>query len=117
MVPGAMEESLERQVAMVSHCNTDWYADQFSQDSQSYSPCMHRNIVVDSSGSRRFVESEVTDDIKVRCLCMDCGMFLTEAGDSGTWHEESLEESPDQQLGDDFEEIGLAEREEVKEWQ
>jgi hypothetical protein len=52
---------------------------------RSYSPCMHRNVVVDTSGSRRFVEGEVIDDILVRALCLDCGEYLTESEVRGTW--------------------------------
>jgi hypothetical protein len=70
---------------MVSHCGTDWYADRFSANDRSYSPCMHRNVVVDTSGSRRFIEGEVIDDILVRALCLDCGEYLTEAAIRGSW--------------------------------
>jgi hypothetical protein len=53
--------------------------------SRSYSQCLHRHVVVDSSGSRRFVEGEVTDDILVRALCLDCGEYLTESEIRGSW--------------------------------
>jgi hypothetical protein len=78
---------------------------------------MHRNVAVDTSGGRRFVEGEVTDDILVRALCLDCGEFLSESDVRGTWRGESLEESPSLQLEDDFEDDVVPNREEVKEWQ
>ena len=102
---------------MVSHCVTDWYADRFSNKDHSYSPCMHRNVVLDTSGGRRFVEGEVMDDIMVRALCLDCGEFLSESDVRGMWRGESLEGSPSLQLGDDFEDDVVPNREEVKEWQ
>jgi hypothetical protein len=103
MVPGAMEKSLERQVTMASHYSTDWYADCFSDNDRGYSPCSHRNVVVDTSGGRRFVESEVTDDILVRALCLDCGQFLTESEIRGTWRGELYEIESNFQLEDEYE--------------
>ena len=73
---------------MVSHCGTDWYADRLSENDRSYLQCPHRHVVVDSSGSRRFVEGEVTDDILVRALCLDCGEYLTESEIRGSWEGE-----------------------------
>ena len=86
---------------MVSHCSTDWYADRFSDNHHGYSPCMHRNVVVDTSGGSRFVEGEVTDDILVRALCLDCGMYLTESEVRGTWSGENLPAEIDLQLEED----------------
>lgn len=86
---------------MVSHCSTDWYADRFSDHDHSFSPCMHRNVVVDTSGGRRFVEGEVTDDILVRALCLDCGEYLTEFEIRGAWDGESHEIEMNLQSEDD----------------
>jgi hypothetical protein len=83
------------EVTMVSHCNTDWYAD------RSYLPCPHRQVVVDTSGSRRFVEGEVTDDIVVRALCLDCGEYLTEAAIRGSWDGEPQEMAPILEIEED----------------
>jgi hypothetical protein len=101
---------------MVSRCSTDWYADPFSDNGRGYSPCMHRKVVLDSTGGRRFIDGEVDDDVLVRCLCMDCGEYLSESGDNGTWRGESLEDSLGLQLGDDFEDAVVPIREEVNEW-
>ena len=73
---------------MVSHCGTDWYADRLSDDDRGYSPCMHRKVVLDTTGGRRFVDGEVTDDILVRALCLDCGEYLTESDIRGSWNGE-----------------------------
>jgi len=67
------------------------YADRFSDTDPSYSPCLHKNVVVDLSGGRRFVEGEVTDDILVRALCLDCGEYLTESEVCGAWDGEPCE--------------------------
>ena len=88
---------------MVSLCNTDWYADRFSDNDRGYSPCKHRNVVVDTSGGRRFVEGEVTDDILVRALCLDCGEYLTESEVRGAWQGEYHEIEPILELESDHE--------------
>ncbi len=82
-----------------------------------FSPCMHQHVVVDTKGGRRFVEGEVTDDILVRALCLDCGEYLSEFEVYGTWRGESLEESLGLSLDDDFGENIDFNGEEVKEWQ
>jgi hypothetical protein len=76
------------EAAMSNGGSSDLYVDCFSDNNRGYSPCMHRNVVVDSSGGRRFVEGEVTDDFLVRALCLDCGEYLTESEDRGTWRGE-----------------------------
>jgi len=70
---------------------SNWYADRFTDTDRSHSPCMHRNVVVDLSGGRRFVDGEVTDDILVRALCLDCGEYLTESEIRGAWDGEPSE--------------------------
>ncbi len=64
-----------------------------------FSSCSHRNVVVDLSGGRRFVEGEVTDDILVRALCLDCGEYLTELEIRGTWDGEPHELVPNLRIG------------------
>lgn len=67
------------EAVMSNQWSSDWNVDRLSDFGLSYSPCMHRNVVVDTSGGMRFVEGEVTDDILVRALCLDCGEYLTES--------------------------------------
>jgi hypothetical protein len=83
--------------------SSDWYADQFSDTDRAYSPCMHRHVVVDTSGERRFVEGEVTDDILVRALCLDCGEYLNESEVRGAWRGEYHEIEPILELEGDYE--------------
>ena len=67
-----------------------------------YSPCLHRQVVVDTSGGRRFVDGEVTDDILIRALCLDCGEFLTESEVRGTWSGEPHQIEPNLHLEEDI---------------
>jgi hypothetical protein len=83
--------------------SSDLYADRFSDNNRGFSPCMHRNVVVDTSGGRRFVEGEVTDDILVRALCLDCGEYLTESEVRGTWRGEPHSVRSNFQLENDHE--------------
>ncbi len=83
--------------------SSNWYADRFSGNDPSYSLCMHRNVVVDTSGGRRFVEGEVTDDILVRALCLDCGEYLSESEIRGTWSGEPHEIELSLELEGDYE--------------
>ena len=80
--------------------SSNWYADRFTDTDHSYSPCMHRNVVVDTSGGRRFVEGEVTDDILVRALCLDCGEYLTESEVRGAWDGEPRDSGANFQVED-----------------
>jgi hypothetical protein len=82
--------------------SSNWYVDRFSDNDRSYSPCMHRNVVVDTSGGRRFVEGEVTDNILVRALCLDCGECLTESEVRGAWVGEPHHTRTNFQLEDDY---------------
>ena len=75
----------------------------FSDNDRSYSLCLHKNVVVDLSGGRRFVEGEVTDDILVRALCLDCGEYLTESEVRGAWDGEPREVKASIQLEADYE--------------
>jgi hypothetical protein len=100
MVAGAVVSKIRMEVAMSSGWSSDWYADRFSDNDRGYSPCMHRNVVVDACGGRRFVEGEVTDDILVRAICLQCGEFLSES-DTGSWDGEPHVEEIIQLEGDD----------------
>lgn len=84
---------------MISNRN----ADRITDTDSFYSSCPHKNVVVDLSGGRRFVEGEVTDDILVRALCLDCGEYLTESEVRGAWDGEPLEIESSIQLEDDYE--------------
>ncbi len=86
---------------MSSSWSSDWYHDAFSDNDFCYSPCMHRHVVVDTSGSRRFVEREVTDNIMVRALCLDCGEYLTESEVRGAWDGEPHDIRENSKLEDD----------------
>jgi len=81
--------------------SSNWYGDRFSSNDRSYLRCMHRNVVVDTSGGRRFVEGEATDDIMVRALCTDCGQYLTESEIRGTWDGEPHEIGSNLELEED----------------
>lgn len=54
-----------------------------------YSPCLHHHVVVDTTGSRRFCQGEVTDDIQVRLQCLDCLEYVSEAEVRAAWQGES----------------------------
>jgi hypothetical protein len=82
---------------------SNWYVDRYSEYDCSCLPCMHRNVVVDTTGGRRFVEGEVTDDILVRALCLDCGEYLTESEVRGAWRGEYHEIEPILELEGDYE--------------
>lgn len=45
--------------------------------------CIHENTVLDTTGSRRFVDGDVDDDIEVRVLCLDCKETISETDISG----------------------------------
>jgi len=81
--------------------SSNWYADRFTDNDRSYSPCLHRNVVVDTSGGMRFVEGEATDNIMVRALCLDCGEYLTESEVRGMWDGENHQIELDLQLEED----------------
>jgi hypothetical protein len=64
-----------------------------------YSPCLHRHVVVDTTGSRRFRAGEVEDDIIERLRCLDCLEILSQAEVRAAWGQESTEDLPAFQLG------------------
>ena len=41
-------------------------------------PCLHRNIVLETSGGTHFSAGEVWDDIQESLLCLDCMEHVTE---------------------------------------
>jgi len=78
-------------------------------------PCSHRHVVAVSTGSRRFSQGEVIDDIQERLQCLDCLEYVSESEVRAAWSGKSLEEEPPSQMGDDFEQEDVPVREEVKE--
>jgi len=63
-----------------------------------FSPCMHRHVVVDTSGGRHFTAGDVWDDILVRVLCLDCLDYLSEAEVRAAWGQERENRSTGFQL-------------------
>jgi hypothetical protein len=68
-----------------------------------YSPCLHRHVVVDTTGSRRFRAGEVEDDITERLRCLDCLEILSQAEVRAAWGQESAEDMPVLQVGENYE--------------
>jgi hypothetical protein len=94
-----MASSVTMEVAMSS----DWFVDPLLEGDPGYSPCMHRHVVVVTTGSRRFVEGEVVDDIVDHLQCLDCLEYVTEAevraARSGTSLEILIGEGGDDDVG------------------
>ena len=80
-----------------------------------FAPCLHLHVVVVTTGSRRFSQGEVTDDIQERLQCLDCLEYVSELEVRSAWSGVILEEEPASQLGNDFEQEDVPVREEVKE--
>ncbi len=59
-------------------------------DYMNFTPCMHRNVVVETSGGMHFSEGEVWDDIQEKLVCLDCGEYVTEAEVRGSWGQEPM---------------------------
>lgn len=58
-------------------------------------PCMHRHVVLATSGGMYFCEGEVCDDIHEELLCLDCMETLTEEEVRARWNGDSTEEDCD----------------------
>jgi len=69
-----------------------------------FAPCLHRHVVLDTTGGRRFSAGEVEDDIQERQLCLDCLEVLTEAEVRAAWGEEVEELLQFLQVGENHEE-------------
>jgi hypothetical protein len=50
-----------------------------------FSPCLHRRVTTEITGSRRIVEGEVWDDIQERLVCLECGEYVTEEEVRAGW--------------------------------
>ena len=74
-----------------------------------FSPCMHRHVVVVITGSRRFSQGEVTDDIQERLQCLDCLEYVTEAEVHAAWDGVNIEEIAALQVEDDLERLEVKE--------
>jgi hypothetical protein len=73
------------EVAMSDGWSSDWFQDEFSNDDRDYSSCLHRHVVPVTTGSRRFSQGEVYDDIKVFYQCKDCMEYVSEVEVRGAW--------------------------------
>ena len=47
---------------------------------------MHRHVVIENSGSRRFSQGEVVDNIQEHLVCLDCGEYLDQEDVLSAWH-------------------------------
>ena len=72
-------------------------------------PCMHRHVIAVSTGSRRFSQGEVTDDIQERLQCLDCLEYVTEAEVRAVWNGVSIEEIAALHVEDDLERLEVKE--------
>jgi len=64
-----------------------------------FSPCMHRHVVVVSTGIRRFEAGEVTDDIEEHVECIDCSEYLSELEVRAAWEGNIPSKDSNFQLG------------------
>jgi len=55
----------------------------------NFSPCLHRRVVIETTGSRGFSQGEVTDNIQEHLLCLDCLEILDEEEVISAWHGEA----------------------------
>jgi hypothetical protein len=75
---------------------SDWYSDPLLDSDLDCSPCLHRHVVLVTTGTRRFVEGEVVDDIVEHLQCMDCLEYVSEAEVRAAW----IGESPELLIGE-----------------
>jgi hypothetical protein len=71
--------------AMSSEWSSNLYAHLFTENDRGFSPCLHRHVVPVTTGSRRFSQGEVYDDIKVFYQCKDCMEYVSEVEVRGAW--------------------------------
>ena len=57
-----------------------------------FSPCLHRHVVLATSGGRHFSEGECWDDICEELLCLDCLETLSEEEVRARWNGDSTQE-------------------------
>ena len=50
-----------------------------------FSPCMHRRVTTEITGSRNIIEGEVWDNIQERLVCLDCLEYVTEEEVRAVW--------------------------------
>lgn len=47
-------------------------------DDLSMTPCLHRNVVLETTGGTHFSGGDVWDNIQEKLLCLDCMEYVTE---------------------------------------
>jgi len=70
-----------------------------------FSPCLHLHVVPVTTGSRRFSQGEVYDDIQERLQCQDCLEYVSEMEFRAAWNGVSIEEIAAMQVGEDLERL------------
>jgi len=50
-------------------------------------PCLHRHVVLATTGGMHFSQGEVWDDIQEHLLCLDCLEYVTEAEVRARWND------------------------------
>ena len=50
-----------------------------------FSPCLHRRVTTEITGSRNIIEGEIWDDIQERLICLDCLEYVTEEEVRAAW--------------------------------
>jgi hypothetical protein len=73
-----MASSVQMEAAM-----SDWSAN------FNYSPCLHRHVIIETTGGMHFSAGEVTDNIQESLLCLDCLEYLDEEEIRTAWHGEA----------------------------
>jgi hypothetical protein len=81
--------------------SSNWYADPLLDSDLGCSSCLHRHVVVVTTGSRRLVAGEIVDDIVERLQCQDCMEFVTEIDVRAAWLGEDLRSPVDESGGND----------------
>ena len=49
-------------------------------------PCLHRHVVLTTTGGMHFSEGEVCDDIEEHLLCLDCLEYVDEEEVRARWN-------------------------------
>jgi hypothetical protein len=50
-----------------------------------FNACLHRHVVIQTTGGMHFIAGEVSDDIREYLLCLDCLEFLDEEEIRSAW--------------------------------
>jgi len=52
----------------------------------NFPSCLHRHVVIETTGSRGFSQGEVEDDIRECLVCLDCCEYLDQEEILTAWH-------------------------------